>query len=121
MKKPAAPTITSNFTSSNDSRMKQALQAFQGGQYELALQLCDGSEAMQMLEGDALRMLGRYGEAETVFKEILKRKEDHEVYARLGWVFMEIGREEEAIAAYRSTLQIAPLYPQVNLNLGVLL
>lgn len=60
-------------------------------------------------------------ELETLQAEGAKRADDPEYFFRLGNVYAELSRREDAIAAYEAALDLKPEYVEVLVNLGATL
>jgi tetratricopeptide (TPR) repeat protein len=70
----------------------------------------------------ALVRVGRFREAETVARELLRQQPSHpDLYNLLGNVLKDGGRDEEAIEQLRRAIQLSPRYARAHFNLGVVL
>ena len=81
-----------------------------------AVELAPGAEEPRQLldaalrsEAEALAVAGRFGEAEAIYRELLKRsKDDVMLLTNLGVVLYKLERNDAAIAAFRRVLAINP-------------
>ena len=110
-------------------RIDAAIALYRQGEFALALASVDdllGGEAANI---DALNLaaacalaLGRPGEAEQRWREVLRRQPGHAAsWNNLGILLQGAGREDQARDAYRQALALQADYPDARANLGTLL
>ena len=72
--------------------------------------------------GSALRELGRFGEAEALYRAALLSSPDFpEALNNLGSLLFDLGRPEEAIPNYRAAIRQVPDYADAHANLAMTL
>lgn len=59
---------------------------------------------IQYYEGECLIYLGRYDEAASIYKEILKKNSEARAYAMQGFALQQNGNGEEAVSAYENAI-----------------
>lgn len=103
-------------------RLEQARSMF-----NLGLGKSQGDESMLLNLAAVETDLGNFDKALEVYNQILSRFPDKEIQGRVtyekGWLYMEMGRENEALLmfkAYRSAHQGGPLIDDANFALGQL-
>ncbi|MEI6240684.1 MAG: tetratricopeptide repeat protein [Planctomycetia bacterium] len=73
----------------------------------------------KMLEGEALRALGRWEDALDPLQSVTEHEPDRlEAWLGIGWCLKRLGRLEEAIAVLERGLVATPLQPILHYNLA---
>jgi tetratricopeptide (TPR) repeat protein len=74
------------------------------------------------LQGLLMEMLGKSGNYDAALQEALKQAEknpkDMKAQQNLGIIYEKLGKEEEAIAAYKKALNLEPNNPDINYSVG---
>jgi len=87
--------------------------------FRRALALLGGDATTRLWYGETLMKLGRFPEA---IRELSVARRLNPLSAvivnELGWAFYSAGRHEEAIATFRSALEITPSFAHANDGLG---
>ena len=115
----------------NDPRVAQGMEAFDRGQYDDALKAFDEagkehpkSPVLEFDRGNALYKLGRMEDARNAYQHVtdLDRGElGAKDYYNLGNAWARLGKDKEAIAAFRKSLTLDPTDAQARHNLEVIL
>ena len=58
--------------------------------------------------GIVMQELGRFDEAEVIYKKVITLKPDHKTYNNLGIVTQELGRLDEAEAMHKKAIKLKP-------------
>ena len=90
-------------------------------EFRTAVQLEPESAASRRNLADALASARRYDEAITEFGRAARLDPTGSAHYDLGSLFLELDRTEEAIAAFRAALRLAPRSVQAHNNLGIAL
>lgn len=109
-------------------RLQQAIDTHQNGNLEAAQKHYEAVLQEDILNTDALNLLGLvhfqqkdYEQALIYIEKALRlRPKTPEYHNNLGLVLSGLGRHEEAVVAYLGALELAPTYADTFYNLGIL-
>lgn len=97
-----------------DGKMSEALKDF-----ESALALAPASDGARRGKGVALSDLRRFGEAEALFTEMLRRHDTHPgLYVDRGVVYVRSGQEDKALLDYSAAIALAPSWTAARMRRG---
>lgn len=110
----------------NDSLMAQAIQSFNDGKLDQALQTAlridmQDPEYLQSraLAGAAATIMGQFAFALPLFEEVAdQRRNDPEAQYNAGYVLKELGRFDDAVERFERALKIEPNYVEALHNKG---
>jgi protein O-GlcNAc transferase len=97
-------------------KFAQALDA-----YDRAIKLRPDDLEAAYNRAVALQQQGRLQEAGAAYRAIVRRSPSSLVYLNLGGVEQELGRLDDALAAFEQALALDPAYPQAHFNRGAVL
>jgi tetratricopeptide (TPR) repeat protein len=80
-----------------------------------------GDRDLRLRRGVLLSMLGRTGEAERNFRDLLVEREEARVRYNLALLRMRQGRDEEALSELATVLSDTPWYPEASYHVGRIL
>lgn len=90
-------------------------------EFALARRLDPGQPDAQTNYGNALRLLGRTGDAIAAYERSLAASPTFDAASNLGRALLDAGRTDDAIARFEAALKLAPDRPDAHANLGLAL
>src|SRR3954447_7941758 len=105
--------------------LSAAMQHHEAGRINEAETICRAILRRQPCNGDVLNFLGiiyaqrkDYFSAIALIQNAIDIKKSSNFYSNLGNALAEQGRLDEAVAAYRTAIELKPTYPEAHSNLG---